>query len=526
MSNSLTGRAESAAQTPEKLAQENRLTGATAAAMESDTTETPASAERGTNSQGQPAWSGPTEITPTAKRAIAILLAASFVVLLNETTMNLALRNITADPQLGIGARSASWLTAIFMLVMAIVIPTTGWMQRRLNTRPMFLMSTISFLAGTVIAFAAPTFSVLLAGRVVQAFGTAIAMPLLMSTVMAVVPMARRGSIMGIVSMVISVAPALGPVVAGVVLQFGSWRAVFGTMIPIALAVIAAGYAWLPNLNEFMGKAKLDYLSVPFSALGFGGTIYGLSSISNPDLPTWLAPTVLVIGLLSLGVFVWRQLRLAKGGEPLLDVRVFANLRFTAPVLMVMLAMMGMFGVLITLPLMLQTSFGLEPYKVGMLLLPGSVISGLLGPIVGNLYDRVGPRPLAIPGTAVVVGSFAMLLGISTSTSVWYFLAFHIIMNIGLAFTFSPSFTTALGSLNPRQYGYGSASMSTAQQIAGAAGSSIFIAIMSTGMGAAIAGGATEGAAMVTGAHRAFIFALVIEAIVFALSFTLRRPRH
>ncbi|MGV9195790.1 DHA2 family efflux MFS transporter permease subunit [Arcanobacterium canis] len=478
-------------------------------------------------SKSLPEQSQPTgEIAPSAKRAIAVLLAAAFVVLLNETTMNLALRDIAADPQLAIGTRSASWLTAIFMLVMAIVIPTTGWMQRRFNTRPMFFMSTVSFLVGTVIALFAPTFSILLTGRVVQAFGTAIAMPLLMSTVMSVVPMARRGSVMGIVSMVISVAPALGPAVAGVVLQFGSWRSVFATMVPIVVAVIIAGYVWLPNLNEFMGKARLDYISLPLSALGFGGTIYGLSSFSSPDLPWWLAPAVLAIGLGMLALFVWRQMRLVKGGEPLLDVRVFANMCFTAPAMMVMLAMMGMFGVLITLPLMLQTSFELEPYKVGLLLLPGSAISGLLGPVVGNIYDRVGPRPLAIPGTAIVVGAFAMLLGITTSTSVWYFLAFHIIMNIGLTLTFSPSFTTALGWLAPQQYGYGSASLSTIQQVAGAAGSSIFIAIMSTGMGRSLAAGASQGAAMVAGAHRAFFFALIIETIVFVLSFTLRRPQH
>lgn len=473
------------------------------------------------------AQSQPTgEIEPSAKRAIAVLLSAAFVVLLNETTMNLALRDITADPQLAIDTRSASWLTAIFMLVMAIIIPTTGWMQRRFNTRPMFFMSTVSFLVGTVIALFAPTFSILLTGRVVQAFGTAIAMPLLMSTVMSVVPMSRRGSVMGVVSMVISVAPALGPAVAGVVLQFGSWRSVFATMVPIVVAVIVAGYVWLPNLNEFMGKARLDYISLPLSALGFGGTIYGLSSFSSPALPSWFAPTVLLIGLGMLALFVWRQMSLVKSGEPLLDVRAFANMHFTAPVVMVMLAMMGMFGVLITLPLMLQTSFELEPYKVGLLLLPGSVISGLLGPVVGNIYDRVGPRPLAIPGTAIVVGAFAMLLGITTSTSVWYFLAFHIIMNIGLTLTFSPAFTTALGWLTPHQYGYGSASLSTIQQVAGAAGSSIFIAIMSTGMGRSLATGASQGAAMVAGAHRAFFFALIIETIVFALSFTLRRPQH
>jgi DHA2 family lincomycin resistance protein-like MFS transporter len=407
---------------------------------------------------------------------------------------------------------------------MAVVIPSTGWLQQRFTTRQLFGLSTVSFTIGAVIAFLSPGFAVLVVGRVVQAFGTAIAMPLLMSTVMEVVPAHRRGRMMGLVSMVISVAPALGPVVSGLVLETMSWRALFGIMIPIGLAVVLVGAKWIPNVNELGERPRLDILSLPLAAVGFGGTVYGLSSIGNSDLPSWVLPAALVAGGIGLIVFVIRQLRLARTGEPLLDVRVFRNGRFTVPVVLMMLAMMGMFGVLIMLPLLLQRSFGMAPLEVGLLMLPGSLLTGLLGPVVGNAYDRIGPRPLVIPGTAVAAAAFGLLFFVTAETPTWYFLMFHILLSIGLALTFSPTFTSALGSLPHHQYGHGSASLSTAQQVAGAAGNSGFVSIMSIGIASATAAGMSDGAAMLAGAHTAFLFAAIVQVIVFGLAWFVRRP--
>lgn len=464
----------------------------------------------------------PSRIQPHHLRALSILLCVVFVVLLNETTMNVAIEEMTRDPVLNIDERGAAWLTTAFMLTMAVVIPTTGWLQRRLPTRSMFLLSTSAFLLGTIVAAIAPGFAILIGGRVIQAFGTAIAMPLLMTTVMTVVPPQRRGRVMGMVSMVISVAPALGPVVSGMILSVFSWRGVFGVMTPIVAAVLLIGLKWVPNITEIERPPRLDVVSLPLAAIGFGGSVYALSAAG--DAPGWRTGTVLAVGLLGVTVFVLRQIHVARRGEPLLDVRILRFRRFTVPLVLMMLGMMSMFGVLILLPLLLQRSFGLAPITVGLILLPGSLLTGLLGPGVGYLYDRVGARPLLIPGAALGITAFTLLQFVNADTPWWYFLVFHLFLGTALAFVFGPTFTTALGSLPHESYGHGSAIVGTAQQVAGALGNTVVMTITSLGLAAGLASGLPTPRAMIAGAHNGFAVGLVGMVGVLILACFTRRP--
>ncbi len=173
------------------------------------------------------------------RSVIAILLVAAFVVILNETALNVALTSIMAD--LRVDERTVQWLTTAFMLTMAVVIPVTGWLLERIPTRSAFVLAMSLFTAGTLVCAVAPIYALVLLGRIIQASGTAIMLPLLMTTVMQLVPPAHRGAIMGNISMVISVAPAVGPTMAGIVLQFTSWRGVFALMVPIGLAMLIVG---------------------------------------------------------------------------------------------------------------------------------------------------------------------------------------------------------------------------------------------------------------------------------------------
>ena len=160
------------------------------------------------------------------------LVLATFIVILNETIMINAIPRLMV--QFEVSARSAQWLSTSFMLTMAVVIPVTGWFLQRVTTRAAFATAMLVFCAGTLLAALAPVFPVLLAARVVQATGTAVMMPLLMTTLMTVVPEHDRGRVMGNVTLAMSVAPALGPAVSGVVLEWLSWRWIFGIVLPIA----------------------------------------------------------------------------------------------------------------------------------------------------------------------------------------------------------------------------------------------------------------------------------------------------
>ena len=257
-------------------------------------------------------------LTSRETRVIWLLLGAAFVAILNETTMGVAIPHLITD--LGITALAAQWLTTAFMLTMAVVIPITGFLLQRFTTRAVFIAAMSLFSLGTLLAFLSPGFPMLLVARVVQASGTAIMMPLLMTTLMTLVPPQQRGRMMGRVSVVISLAPAIGPTVSGLLLDTVGWRWIFGLILPIALTALAAGARWMVNLGETT-KAPIDVLSVILSAFGFGGLVFGLSQIgagaettdaAAAAMSTTTLVASLAVGVLALGLFVWRQLLLQR----------------------------------------------------------------------------------------------------------------------------------------------------------------------------------------------------------------------
>ncbi|GAB2464300.1 MDR family MFS transporter [Xylanimonas ulmi] len=454
--------------------------------------------------------------------AIALLLASTFVVILNETTMSVALPPIMAD--LGVTAATGQWLTTAFLLTMAVTIPATGFLLQRLGTRGSYLLAMSLFSLGTLLALVAPFFGLLVVARVVQALGTAIMMPLLMTTVMSLVPPRQRGRVMGNVSLVISAAPALGPTLSGAVLAPLGWRGVFGVVMPISLAALVVGAALVRDVSQ-RERRRLDALSLVLAVLGFGGLVYGMTSLGEAAAGDVAVPPAapLALGAVGVGLFIWRQVRLQRTDAALLDLRVFASRGFSTSLGALAVAMLAMFGSFIVLPLVLQRSLGLSPLATGLLVLPGGLAMGLLSPVVGNLYDRVGPRPLVVPGTALVAIAFAGLTTVRPGTGWWLVLAAHMVLSLGLALVFTPLFTTALGSLAPHLYSHGSAAVGTVQQLAGATGTALFVALLTARSLGMEAHGAAGPAALAGGARLAFLVGALVMVVAMALAFTLRR---
>ncbi|GEK78949.1 MDR family MFS transporter [Agrococcus baldri] len=462
-------------------------------------------------------------LPPGGAVTIATLLVSAFVVILNETAMNVAISTLIQDPVLAIDERAAQWLTTAFMLTMAVVIPASGWLMARFSKRTLYVAAMGAFILGSVIAGIAPSFPLLLLGRIVQASGTALVFPLLMTTVMELVPPARRGAFMGTISMVMSAAPALGPTVSGVILQFASWRWIFLGIAPLALLFLFLGARNLGGSPQ-SHRPRLDAVSIPLAALGFGGLVYGLSLIGAAGLPAWQLPVALGVGVVSLVLFVLRQLRLQRTDDALLDLRTFRHPLFTASVVVMTIAMAAMFGTLIMLPLVLQDSMGLEPLHVGLITMPGALMTGLLGPVVGNLYDRWGPRPLVIPGALVVLGALVLYTTLHISTPWWLVLIMQMVLMLGFAFTFPPLFTVSLAALPKHLYGHGSATISTVQQVAGAAGTAAFVTIMATRQAQLTSEGLPHGEALLEGARIAFMGAAALWVLGVAATFWLRKP--
>ncbi|MBN9213282.1 MAG: MFS transporter [Microbacterium sp. SCN 70-200] len=472
----------------------------------------------------------PTTVGAKENRVIWLLLAAAFVAILNETTMGVAIPHLIGD--LGITAVDAQWLTTAFMLTMAVVIPTTGFLLRRFSTRAMFATAMGLFSLGTLVALVSPGFTVLLIARVIQASGTAIMMPLLMTTLMDVVPPHLRGRMMGRVSVVISLAPAIGPTMAGIVLDTLSWRWIFAIVLPIALAALIVGVRWIQNLGE-TSHAPLDILSVILSALGFGGLVYGLSQIGGAESGASAAADQVVtatlvislsVGIVSLGLFVWRQLVLQRVDDALLDLRIFRSGNFSLSVAHFAVMSLAFFGVITALPLYLQGTLGLSATESGLVVLPGALAMGLLGPVIGRIYDRWGTRVLLVPGTIGVLVILWWFTTLTETTPVWMLVVTQTLLSIGLAMSFTPLFTASLGSLEPKYYSFGSATVSTVQQVAGAAGIALLITVMSSVSANAAASGAGAAAAGAAGARGAFLLGAIIATPLLISAFLIRKP--
>ncbi|CAD5990163.1 DHA2 family efflux MFS transporter permease subunit [Agreia sp. COWG] len=475
-------------------------------------------------SQGAPAspWASDPALAGRNRLVISLLLVSAFVVILNETIMSVALPVLMKD--LEITAEAAQWLTTAFMLTMAVVIPITGFLLQRFNTRPVFLVAMALFSLGTFTSAMAPGFEVLLGGRVVQAMGTAIMMPLLMTTVLNLVPPATRGRTMGNISIVISVAPAIGPTVSGLILSVFDWRFMFWLVLPIALGALVLGFLKIPNVTE-PRKAPLDVFSVILSAFAFGGLVFGLSSLGGESaaggMPGWLP---LVVGIVALAAFILRQVMLARNEKALLDLRVFRSGTFSVAIAMLAISMMALFGTLIILPIYTQSVLGLSTLSTGLLLLPGGLLMGILAPFVGRIYDKAGPRVLLVPGSIIVSAAFWGMT-LFTATTAWgWVLAAHVGMSLGLALLFTPLFTAGLASLTPKLYSHGSAVVGTVQQLAGAAGTALFVSVMSS-QAAALAGGNVPDAVDTAGGiHAAILCGAIISLAAIVISFFVKTP--
>lgn len=461
-------------------------------------------------------------IPGSVKTVLAVLVTTAFVMMLNETTVAVALPSIMAD--FSISAATAQWLLTGFMLTMAVVLPTTGWMLERFTTRSVFIFATVVFLIGTVLAALAPSFAVMLLARVAQAIGTAVIMPLLMTVAMTLVPAGRRGTVMGMIAVVMAAGPALGPTVAGLILSFTGWHGIFWVMVPLVAITTLLGAWKLTNIGT-RRKVPFDVLSLILSVFAFGGLIYGLSSIGvifEGGQAAVTAMIILAVGVVGLALFVWRQLARGKQNRALLDLRPLGVRNFTFSLIVMMALMAAMLGVLNTLPLYLQGSLLVTALVTGLVLLPGGILEGALSPFAGRIFDRFGPRPLIIPGMIVVMGSLFWLSTVTEHTSVWVVVTIHVLFSIGLAGLFTPVMTTALGSLPTHLYGHGSAILNTLQQLAGAAGTAIMITIYSNVSARSLAEGATEPAALADGAGAAFLTSavLAVVALIFSLFVT------
>lgn len=404
------------------------------------------------------------------------LIIGAFFALLNETLLNIAL--ITLMEEFNVSLPTVQWVATGFMLMMGIVIPISPLFVQWFTTRQLFIGTMTVFTIGTTIAALAPTFSILLVGRMIQAIGTGLLMPVIFNVFLLIYPPHKRGKIFGIVGLVIMFAPALGPTLSGLIVDYLGWRFLFIVVIPFAVFSILFALKYLINVSE-LTKPKIDWLSITLSTIGFGASIYGFSSVgeSEAGFLTYEVLISLSVGFISIALFAIRQLLIE---EPLMDLRVFKLPMFTHAVIMFVIIVMTMFASELILPVYMQGAMGLAPALAGLLLLPGSILNGIMSPFMGALFDKAGPRVMMIPATIVLAATMFMFSRLTTDTAPWMIAVGFILIMLSVSATMMPAETNGLNQLPKRLYPHGTAVMSSLQPLSGAIGVSVFISMFNT----------------------------------------------
>lgn len=458
-----------------------------------------------------------------------IMILGAFLATLNQTLMSVAVPELMVD--FSISATTAQWLTTGYMLVNGVLIPITAYLMQRFSTRQLFQASMIVFFVGTIVCAMASGFNVLLTGRMIQAAGAGIIMPLLMNVILTLFPPEKRGAAMGLVGFAIIFAPAIGPTLAGYVLENYAWETMFYGMIPLAIIVIILGYIYLRNISE-RENTHIDMTSVVFSTLGFGTLLYGFSRAGSAGWSSTEVIASITVGVVALVLFTWRQL---VSKNPLLDLRVFKFNMFSLTTVISIAVTMVMYADMMLLPLYLQNARGYTALESGLLLLPGALVMGFLMPVTGKLFDRFGAKWLSIIGLIITILTTVGFIDLTDSTSYTYLVLMSTGRRIGMALLLMPIQTAGLNQLPSRLNAHGTAISNTIRQVAGAVGTSLLVTVMTsrtkTHLMDSIAAGGGKSAtqehlvmeASIQGINDAYVVIIGIGIIGLLLSFFIKR---
>lgn len=448
------------------------------------------------------------------------LLVAGFVGLFSETALNIAFGKLgtifNASPT------TIQWLATGYFLTLGILVPVTGILMKKFTTRQMFLTSLILSIAGTTLAALAPAFGILLVARIIQATGLAIVLPLTQNVIFTIFPPEKRGGAMGIMGLVILAGPAFGPTLAGLILDTMSWHWIFWTTMPFLLFSLIFGFIFIPNVNETK-DVSIDILSVVLSTIGFGSVVFGFSTGGERG---WTDPIVIasiVVGVIALILFAVRQKMMA---SPILNLHAFKHKQFSIGVIMTIITFLNMLSMLILLPMFMQISLNVSPFITGLVLLPGSILSCVLAPVIGKMFDKYGPRALIIPGTIIVIAGYALYSQYGTGTAIWMMVMTHVIMNIGIGLVLPSVQTNTLNALPKQYYPDGIAITQTAQQVAGAVGIAVMVSIYAAQQADSLSSGVALPVATAEGTGLVFTISVGLAIVNFVLSLLLRNTQQ
>lgn len=410
----------------------------------------------------------------TYKRSllVTVLLIGTFCTVLNQTLLTTAFPTLMED--FNVSAATIQWLTTGFLLVNGIMIPISAWLMNKFNSKNLYIGAMSIFLVGTILCAIAPTFSMLLTGRLVQAAGVGVSMPLMQNIMLNIFPPEKRGAAMGGAGIVIGLAPALGPTLSGYIIDHYVWRDLFYMVIPIVVLVIILSFFAMKSVLELSNPA-IDVLSICLSTLGFGSLLYGFSSVGNDGWGSTKVISFLAVGIMTLIIFTWRQLTIE---TPFLELRVFKSKTYTIATILSSLANMAMIGAEMVLPLYIQNIRGESAFHSGLMLLPGALVMGFMMPITGRIFDKHGAKRLGIMGMFLLTSATIPFMFLTETTPVIYIITLYAVRMFGISMVMMPLTTLGMNSLPKHLMTHGTAVNSTLRQVASSVGTAILISVL------------------------------------------------
>lgn len=462
---------------------------------------------------------------------IIVLLVGTFCTVLNQTLLSTALPKLMST--FNVSTATVQWLTTGFLMVNGIMIPLSAYLATTVNTKWLYISAMVIFLIGTVLAFVAPSFGILLAARLIQAVGVGITMPLLQTIMLSLFPAESRGAALGLVGIVVGFAPAIGPTLSGWIVDNMNWRDLFGLLIPFVIVVVILALIFMKPVIK-THKQKLDWLSLFLSTAGFGALLYGFSAAGNDGWTSANVLATLIGGAIGVVLFIWRQLVIPK---PFLELRVFKTLDFTIAAVLSSIVTIAMLGVSTVLPLYLQIVHGMSALKSGLILLPAALVMAFMSPITGRTFDAFGGRRLAVIGLVILTLSTLPFVWLTVDTPTSYIIILQVVRTLGISMVLMPVTTSGMNALPDHLIADGTAANNTARQVASSIGSAIMITLLTN-----VTKGQQPGKhllhaapfqykhdflnATLAGYHASFMFSLVFAVIGVVLAFFLKEKNQ
>lgn len=441
-------------------------------------------------------------LTKKEKGIFTTVMLMSIVSTIMATALSTGIPAIMND--FHISAGSAQWVTSLYSLVSGIMILITAFIIKRFPTRPVFFIGTGIFTIGTLIGAIAPTYFLLIIGRLLQGAGNGLVLALTQVIILKIFPENKQGFGMGLYGLAVGLTPVLAPFLAGILIDFAGWRLIFYVVLAFCVLDLIASFIFLDNILD-RETNSFDILSVIYAALAFTGIIYGLGNVGNYPITSWHTGFSLIVGGIFLFIFYQKQVKMH---TPLLNVRAFKSGKFTVSVLISFLLYAILNGTTTVLPIYMQTIQERSATNYGLAMMPSALLIGFLSPLAGSIYDKYGMRILGLIGSGSLVIFALMVSLVSLKTSLLYIIIATIFQGVGVASLMTPIMAWGLKQIPQALVADGTAIINCLRTIGGALGSAIFAAIITV----------VSSEATIAGIKTSFISMAAITLLLFLIA--------